>query len=105
VTWGGFATQDPVFGGGLVARSLASRSTSFHATVGTIAAAQIRPAERRVLVLAWVGNRLVGSSVVQVFDSDGTGVFAPGARMRIEDWRLCSEVRDRAAPARPCGAS
>lgn len=89
INWQGGAPPDPIFAGGLVAKSVASWALHDSSQIGSLARASIRPAERHVLVLARVGDRLRGSAVVTISDRDGS-VFRPGAHMQVDDWRLCN---------------
>ena len=101
VAWEGGATDMPVFGGGLVAKSLVSLATGPASSVGVLAAPAVRPGQRRVLVLAKVGEQLRGSAVVTVTDSSTGGFFEPGRLLQVEDWRLCNLPWDDARTT-PC---
>jgi hypothetical protein len=105
VNWQGTASAAPIFGGGLLAKGLASWHLNAGAQVGVLAAPSIVPASRRVLLRARVGSQLRGSAIVTVDDADSAGTSAsPGNRLSIDDWRLCNEPWPTDDSEVPCPA-
>lgn len=103
VDWRGQPNTDPIFGGGLVARALASgidwRSNP-DAQPGKLAGLLRVAGERKVQLAAVVGDRVRATATVRIVDASSNGrAKSPGRQVEVLSWATCNAPV--AAPATP----
>lgn len=109
VDWRGEPNLAPIFGGGLVARALASGIDFVNhptAKPGKLAGLSRVAGERKVDLAAVIGGRVRATATVRIVDSQPDGrTLSPGRQVEILDWRTCNaEVSTTAAVMPQCDA-
>ena len=103
VDWRGEPNRDPVFGGGLVARALASGIDPFanpDAQPGRLAGLSKVAGERKVALAAVIDGRVCAVATVRIVDAtpDGRSV-SPGRQVEVLSWQTCNAPAATPEPA------